>query len=84
MDHARSEGRSGLIRHLSTERCKDLLIVAMLPFLVVLWVQEGKPRWEKWRSENALPERQCEIYHQSQLPGKRCTTYDEEPLYFHG
>lgn len=71
--------------NLSKERCKDLLIVAMLPFLVVLWVQEGKPRWEQWKSENALPERQCDIYHEHALPRNKCTTYqEEESPYFHG
>ena len=56
----------------------------MLPFLVVLWTQEGKPRWEKFRLNPALSERQCDIIHEHQKPGKKCDTYEKESPHFHG
>ncbi len=70
--------------NLSKERCKDLLIVAMLPFLVVLWVQEGKPRMEQFRLNPHLSERHCDIIHEQALPRNKCATYDDESPYFHG
>lgn len=64
--------------NIGKERCKDILIVAMLPFLVVLWHQEGKPRWEAWRSENRLPERQCDVIHENAPPHLKCGSYGVE------
>jgi len=46
-----------------------------LPFLIVLWVTEGKPRWEQFRLNPALEKRHCDIIHEHQKPGKKCDTY---------
>ena len=71
-------------RRLSKEQCEAIAIVATLPFLIVLWVTEGKPRWEQFRLNPALEERHCDIIHEHQKPGKKCDRYDEDPPYFHG
>ena len=74
--------------NLNRERCKDLLIVAILPFAVVLWVTEGKPRVTAVIDDITLSEQEyserCEIIHENALPKNKCDRYDNEFPYFHG
>ena len=74
--------------NLSKERCKDLLIVAMHPFAVVLWVTEGKPRVTAVIDDIRLSEQgyseRCEIVHENALPRTKCDRYDNEFPYLNG
>ena len=67
---------------------QSLLILAAIPFVVMLWHNHGKPWVEAVLSEIRLPESEyserCEIIHENALPNSKCDTYQEESPYFHG
>ena len=59
---------------MTKERMKDLLIIAMLPFLVVAYQSTD---WS-FLNPNNLPERKCDIYHESAKPSLKCETWETE------
>lgn len=59
---------------MSKERMKDLLIVAMLPFLVVAYQSTD---WSFLKPTN-LQERKCDIYHMNAKPSQKCETWETE------
>ena len=67
---------------------QSLLILAAIPFVVMLWNNHGKPWMEQRLSEIRLPEQdystRCDIIHENALPNRKCATYEEESPYFHG
>ena len=66
------------MNNLSKERCKDLLIVATLPFLVMLWITEVQPRMEQWRLNKYLPEkRHCDVIHENAPPHLKCGQFGD-------
>ena len=71
-------------QNIAKERCKDLLIVAMLPFLFVLWVTEVQPRLEQWRMNKYLKQRHCDVIHENAPPHLKCGEFNPPPRYFHG
>lgn len=67
---------------------QSLLILATIPFVVMLWHNHGKPWVEAVISEIGLPEQdysdRCDIIHENALPNRKCDTYEQESPYFHG
>ena len=73
---------------------QSLLILATIPFVVMLWHNHGKPWVEAVLSEIRLPDQngepvsdyaeRCEIIHENALPNSKCDTYKEESPYIHG
>ena len=59
---------------MSKERMKDLLIIAMLPFLVVAYQSID---WS-FLNPNNFPERKCDIYHENAPIGLKCEMWQTE------
>jgi len=57
---------------MTKQRMKDLLIIAMLPFLVVAWETTD---WSFLRPVD-FEERKCDIYHTNAKPSLKCETWE--------
>jgi len=57
---------------MTKERMKDLLIIAMLPFLVVVWETTD---WSFLRPTN-LEKRHCDTYHMNAKPSLKCEVWE--------
>ncbi len=59
---------------MSKERMKDLIIVAMIPFLVVAY------RSIDWGflNPNNLQQRHCDTYHMNAKPSLKCEVWETE------
>ena len=57
---------------MTKERMKDLLIIAMLPFLVVVWETTD---WSFLRLTD-LQERKCDTYHMNAKPSQKCGVWE--------
>lgn len=83
MDSVTRSSRAADIHHK-----QSLLILAAIPFVVMLWHNHGKPWMEAVLSEIRLPEsdyaERCDIIHENALPNSKCDTYEQESPYFHG
>ena len=67
---------------------QSLLILAAIPFVVMLWNNHGKPWVGAVISEIRLPgsdySERCDIIHENTLPKYKCDTYEQESPFFHG
>ena len=61
---------------MTKERMKDLLIIAMLPFLVVAFETTD------WSFLKLSKSKQCDIIHQNASPHLKCERYSEPSHYF--
>ena len=70
---------------MTKERMKDLLIIAMLPFLVVAYETTD---WSFLEQACIFGEcfeaRQCDVIHENAPPNLKCGSYNDPSPYFHG
>jgi len=69
--------RMPLPMRIDKKQCESLAIVALLPFLIVLWVTEVQPRIEQWKMNKYLPARHCDVIHENAPPHLKCGQFGE-------